>query len=432
MKKLKDTEEIIKINKNNLNEYLSDFEPSIRNRYLNLFNDKDFETGISSFLQKMKRKIKMPKIGKQTTKYWTSRGWSMSKVEELRSKIKKDPITSPMNVEHWMNKGYSKEDSLFKVRSQRKMNIEYWINKGYSNEDAQIEVVKYQKRSNKKFLLRYNTDSEFKRMVDSKKSNTIDYWINKGYNQEDSKKMQSNRQRTFSKDICIEKYGLEDGMRIWQERQNKWTISLKNSDYDLVSGKSFTINDRIEKYNIDELIDSLTIKDKEIFRGIFKNSNTIEEFINNYASLYNMDEISLYRLLLPLKRMKLLKSYYNTTESYIMSLIIPKLTRIKTKYSYITWFNNHICRSDGEYIIANFLFENDIDYIYEKQYNNSKYRCDFYLKEYNIYVEYLGMKIKSYESKLNFLNENNIKHIASDDIEYIKNEIKKYANIKNR
>ena len=34
-----------------------------------------------------------------------------------------------------------------------------------------------------------------------------------------------NRQRTFDKNKCIEKYGLE----IWEERQEKWKKSLKES-----------------------------------------------------------------------------------------------------------------------------------------------------------------------------------------------------------
>jgi hypothetical protein len=51
-----------------------------------------------------------------------------------------------MNVNHWINKGYSEENAIFKVKSQRKMNVEYWVNKGYSEEDAEIEVLKYQKK----------------------------------------------------------------------------------------------------------------------------------------------------------------------------------------------------------------------------------------------------------------------------------------------
>jgi hypothetical protein len=36
----------------------------------------------------------------------------------------------------------------------------------------------------------------------------------------------------------------------------------------------------------------------------------------------------------------------------------------------------------------------------------------------------MGMEKESYEKKLIFLNENKIKHIASDDIEYLKFKIK--------
>jgi hypothetical protein len=432
MKRLQSLEEALQINKNKLNEYLSEFEPSVIPEYLNLFSELDFKSGCSSFIEKMNKKIGMPKIGKHTIRYWISRGWSKEEAENLRTKIKKSPITSPMNIDHWVNKGYSKEEAIFKVKSQRKMNIEYWINKGYSKEEAELKRTEYQKRSNSKFLIKYKTQPEFKIEVDSKKSNTLIYWTSRGYNKSDAKKMQSNRQSTFSKDICIEKYGFENGIRIWKDRQERWINSLEASEYDLVSGKSVSIDDKIEKYDIDRLINSLTIKNREFFKGILSKSDSIEEFINNYMSRFDVDELSLYRILLPIKRMKLLHSYYNTSESYIMTLIIPKLTRIKSSYSYISWFNNHICRSDSEYILANFLVGNDIDYIYEKRYNNSKYKCDFYLTKYDIYIEFLGMKMESYKNKLEFLNRNNIKHISSNDIEYIKNKVKEYVNSKDR
>lgn len=36
------------------------------------------------------------------------------------------------------------------------------------------------------------------------------------------------RQTTFSKDICIEKYGEKEGIKVWQKRQNKWQNNLKS------------------------------------------------------------------------------------------------------------------------------------------------------------------------------------------------------------
>ena len=52
--------------------------------------------------------------------------------------------------------------------------------------------------------------------------NQIEYWAKKGFNAEDSKIKVSERQRTFSLDICIEKYGKEEGEKRFSDRQTKW------------------------------------------------------------------------------------------------------------------------------------------------------------------------------------------------------------------
>lgn len=415
--------DLVSINKKQLDDYLSDFEPSFKEKYLNYFEESDFDKGKSSFILFMKSKIGMPQIGKNALNYWLKRGWDLEKAKELRVKKKLDPSKSPMNINFWLKRGLNEEEALFKIRSQRKMNVEYWIEKGYSEEEAEIKRIEFQQKSNNIFLIKYKTDIDYKKKIDANRSNTKEYWMNKGYSEEEAIDLVAKRQRTFSKDICIEKHGLEKGLLIWEERQKKWLKSLEQSGYDKVSGKSIPMKYKIDNYDVDRLIDSITLKDKDLFREIFKKSKSIEEFINNYMNSFDMDEVSLYRLLLPIKRLKILHEYYNTTESYIMSLIIPKTSRVKSKYSYISWFNNHVCRSDGEYIIANFLVKNDIDYIYEKRYDNSIYKCDFYLTKQEIYVEYLGMKPKFYTKKLKFLKENKIKHISSNDIEYIKNKI---------
>jgi len=62
-----------------------------------------------------------------------------------------------------------------------------------------------------------------------KSTNQIEYWIKKGYSEEEAKEKVSERQRTFTLEKCIEKYGLEDGYKRWKERQEKWKKSLFNS-----------------------------------------------------------------------------------------------------------------------------------------------------------------------------------------------------------
>jgi len=52
-------------------------------------------------------------------------------------------------------------------------------------------------------------------------------------------------------------------------------------------------------------------------------------------------------------------------------------------------------RSYGERDIANFLYANNINYVYEVRYkvdeNDTKYRPDFYLPDYRVYIEYYGI-----------------------------------------
>lgn len=63
-----------------------------------------------------------------------------------------------------------------------------------------------------------------------------------------------------------------------------------------------------------------------------------------------------------------------------------------------TTINNEIVKSYGEMDIANFLVQNGVKYIYEKPYKidtrtskYGQYKPDFYLPEYDIYIEYFGI-----------------------------------------
>jgi len=435
MKKFKNLE-LIQKNKTQLEDYLSDFHDEKSKEFRKLFNDDDFNCGRSVFKLKMKSMLAMPKIGKNTLKYWTSRGWSKEESEKLRIKRKSDPKKSPMNKNYWISRGLTIDEAEYKIKSFRKNNIEYWLERGYSKDESEKKRKEFQIKNNKKFIIKYKTNKDFKKEIDSKRNNNLNYWLEKGYSQEKAKEKLSNRQRTFSKEICIKKHGKIKGEKIFKDRQLKWQKSLRDSNYDGHFGKGVKIENRMEKYNVEKLINSITLKNKDLFIRLFKECDTIENFINAYSDTFNKcDEISLYKIIKPIKKLKILHTFYNTTENHMMSLIIPKIARSKSMYSYYSWFNNHVCRSDGEYIIANFLFRNNINYIYEKKYENSVYICDFYLPKYDLYIEYLGMMKKNrnpYKTKLNYLNKSNINHISSDNIDEIKINIMRYVNSSNK
>ena len=219
-------------------------------------------------LDKLKNYIwdKFPRIsvGKNTTLFWIQNGYSEKEAKKLRLKFKviRKKNSSPMNIEFWVSKGFSEEESIFKIKSQRKLNIEYWISRGFSEEESIINQKKYQKDQNRKLLSKMVRSPED--YVDIN-TNQYLYWVKRGFSEEQSKLLVSKRQKTFSLDICLEKYGIEEGKKKWAERQEKWTTSLKNSKYDNSLGKSVPIKDRIKRIDINKLIDSLSLKNKEIY-----------------------------------------------------------------------------------------------------------------------------------------------------------------------
>lgn len=67
----------------------------------------------------------------------------------------------------------------------------------------------------------------------------IEYYLNKGMTEEEALIALSERQTTFSLEICIEKYGKEEGLKRWQDRQDKWHSNFKKSNYSKISQKLF-------------------------------------------------------------------------------------------------------------------------------------------------------------------------------------------------
>ena len=61
-----------------------------------------------------------------------------------------------------------------------------------------------------------------------KRPTRIEYWLSLGYNENEAAKKLSEHQTNFSLDICKEKYGDEEGYRIWKERQEKWKDAFYN------------------------------------------------------------------------------------------------------------------------------------------------------------------------------------------------------------
>lgn len=147
----------------------------------------------------------------------------------------KIPKDSPYSVKYWLERGLTEKESKEHIKTLRPVNKEYWLKKGYSEEESILQIEGQKLVSLRGCIARFGeeegikvwNDREEKRSEAGKKGSAgLEYWLNKGYSLEEAKVKRSERQTTFSKDICIEKYGEEEGLKRFTKRQNEWQKSL--------------------------------------------------------------------------------------------------------------------------------------------------------------------------------------------------------------
>ena len=278
------------------------------------------------------------------------------------------------------------------------LNSKYWTSRGWTEQEALKKISDEQK---KRSLI---SSAKSKQMKEKnyddwcKKQNTyLEFYLNKGYSEKESKQKLSERQRTFSKKICIDKYGKTDGLKIYEKRQAKWIESLNKSynkpNYPEKDSSS------LKKLNIHDCIYRNFYKNREFINDAIKHSNDdIDKFVNyiyHNKNIYSLAEISY------IFNSKILQEFFECTQDELKIKIIKKYGIIPSKYGNIRYYNGHICRSNGEYFISKKLKEANIDYVYEKRYPKSTFICDFYIPSINTYVEYMGFLKNDYMHKHN-------------------------------
>lgn len=168
---------------------------------------------------------------RHTRQYWILRGWSGAEAYVKAKENKKKNNKSVYSREFWLNrinlatfKQYTVEEADFERNSRRPIRKEYWIAKGYTEIEAMSKADEAKKFNTKKGAKK-SAKSNVRR-ISSKRC--TEYYTLRGYSDEKAKELVSQGQKYFSKEICIEKYGEEDGLKIWQDRQDAWQKTLND------------------------------------------------------------------------------------------------------------------------------------------------------------------------------------------------------------
>jgi len=152
--------------------------------------------------------------------------------------------------------------------------------KGNNNPNHKLNTTEKERKErspfSKEFVGYKNLEEVNKQSAASKLSKDVakirlstaqtEYWIKKGFNLEDAKLKVSERQKTFTLDLCIEKYGEENGRQVYTDRQNRWQTSL------LTNGNL--------KYGYSNA-------SQELFLEIIKNYKNIKELSKVYFATKN-------------------------------------------------------------------------------------------------------------------------------------------------
>ena len=121
---------------------------------------------------------------------------------------------------------------------------------GLSNEEKIAKIKELSVRAQTSRNIRHNNTTK------------IDYYLTRGYTMQDAKKALRERQRTFTVEKCIAKYGKEKGLQIYEDRQKRWQNTMKSKPIEEI--------ERINKAKLFSNRRGFSIISQELFENIVK------------------------------------------------------------------------------------------------------------------------------------------------------------------
>lgn len=189
------------------------------------------------------QRLQLPELGPATRQYWVQRGWPLADAEYRASQSRtptKSP--SPFSREFWTRKinpisglPYTNDEADIERNARRPIRKEYWLRRGYDEEMSIQKAYEHKQANNRLGATTKRTHDQYR----STSPRCVEYWTLRGCSADDARRKVANHQSTFSLDICVKKYGTEEGTRRWKSRQEKWHTSYKKQNYSNVSQELF-------------------------------------------------------------------------------------------------------------------------------------------------------------------------------------------------
>lgn len=213
--------------------------------------------------------------------YWKTKypEKSLEECEEIALKERKKRKTKTDN--HGENNPRHKSKiSDLEIRQSSPMCIEFY-QKHYPSLSKEEQEKMWKEKHN----------DMVNRIRNTIKTTNIEYYLNQGMSKEEAKQALHDRQSTFSLKKCIERYGEEEGIRRFKERQDKWKVKLRKSF--LIDGDSRGMQSKIANKLFNDISNLLNIespiKEKFIYDKETKNGYAYDFCYNNKIIEFNGD-----------------------------------------------------------------------------------------------------------------------------------------------
>jgi len=298
-------------------------------------------------------------------------------VDVINKEIDSTSNLNYKNFKQWYRNIMKYPETIYDTR--------FLISMGWDKKEVEEFISNKQKQNSQ--ILSENKKNNPEKYYD-KTIKRKEYWIKKGYTEEESKKIISETQKTFSKEICIKKYGEEKGLEIFNLRQLKWVNTMISNPN--ISEMRKKQNSYINK-SVDEMINRSSFLEetkKIILNGI--ENDSVNDFIDFVLTSIDVKSLS---DIIPYINSKIIQNRYSVTHKEIKDLFYSKLVDVIQPgiYGVPVYYKGIRFKSIKEYKLSLFFENNNIEFEYEKKYPNNRYVSDFYLPKYKTYVEYYGM-----------------------------------------
>ncbi|NBO22858.1 hypothetical protein EBU94_05935 [bacterium] len=180
-------------------------------------------------------------VNYQMSKFKLTENEAVAKINELKNKTATAKLTTDP---HWQMQrfGLTYDEAVKKISdsynkrgkkiSKTKKDdpsthfntVEYWMGKGFNEKDAIKRKKEHIESMHNVFVSKIKNEPEFYK---GRTPLEIEYWTNKGFTEVEAKQKVKERQKTFTLEKCIQKYGPEIGPNVWKDRHTNWSKKVE-------------------------------------------------------------------------------------------------------------------------------------------------------------------------------------------------------------